>query len=233
MDTYPILDKNPSQAWRRDLPRPGPFLILPFRTCLQERTTAATPPQWQGNRCGFRVKMAASRSAKWRSAIWTRRCNCWSSVPNTLREHREQRSRLRETRQWSAAPPPDRPRRTLAPIYRSTQASPRNASAPARPLRCDDAENDPRVNRESCRACGIASLVVMPLVRGDEVYGVFELLAGRANAFEERDFIALQRLSEMIQTAVDLAEAARRAEKGPGWQAYSAITKGYIEFTST
>jgi putative methionine-R-sulfoxide reductase with GAF domain len=80
-------------------------------------------------------------------------------------------------------------------------------------LHCDDAENDPRVNQESCRAFGIASVVVMPLVRGEEVYGVFELLAGRPRAFEERDFIALQRLSEMIQTAVDLAEAARRAEK--------------------
>ena len=80
-------------------------------------------------------------------------------------------------------------------------------------LHCDDAENDPRVNRESCRAFGIASVVVMPLVRDDEVYGVFELLAGRPRAFEERDFTALQRLSEMIQTALELAEAARRAEK--------------------
>ncbi len=90
-------------------------------------------------------------------------------------------------------------------------------------LHCDDAENDARVNRESCRALGIKSVVVMPLVRGDEVYGVFELLAGRANAFEERDFIALQRLSEMIQTALDLAEAARRAERELGEAARPAI----------
>lgn len=83
-------------------------------------------------------------------------------------------------------------------------------------LHCDDAENDPRVNHESCRAFGIASVVVMPLVRDDEVYGVFELLAGRPHAFEERDFTALQRLSEMIQTALELAEAARRAEKELG-----------------
>ncbi len=80
-------------------------------------------------------------------------------------------------------------------------------------LHCDDAENDPRVNRESCRAFGIASVVVMPLIRGEEVYGVFELLSDRPHAFEERDFVALQRLAEMIQTAVEHAEAARRAEK--------------------
>ena len=90
-------------------------------------------------------------------------------------------------------------------------------------LHCNDAENDPRVNQESCRAFGIASVVVMPLVRGKEVYGVFELLAGRPSAFEERDFIALQRLSEMIQTAVDLAEAARRAEKEFSASAESAF----------
>jgi hypothetical protein len=79
-------------------------------------------------------------------------------------------------------------------------------------LHCDDAESDPRVNRESCRAFGIKSVAVMPLLRGEEVYGVFELLAGRPRAFGERDYIALQRLSEMIQTAVEHAEAARRAE---------------------
>lgn len=83
-------------------------------------------------------------------------------------------------------------------------------------LRCDDAENDPRVNRDSCRTFGIASVVVMPLVRGDEVYGVFELLSGRPRAFEERDFVALNRLAEMIQTAVEHAEAAKRAETDLG-----------------
>jgi len=83
-------------------------------------------------------------------------------------------------------------------------------------LHCEDAENDPRVNRESCKAFGISSVVVMPLVRGEEVFGVFELLADRPRAFEERDFVALQRLSEMIKTAVDHADATRRAERDFG-----------------
>ena len=80
-------------------------------------------------------------------------------------------------------------------------------------LICEDAENDPRVNRESCKTFGIASVVVMPLVRGEEVYGVFELLSGRTRAFEERDFVALKRLADMIQTAVELSDGARHAEK--------------------
>ena len=75
------------------------------------------------------------------------------------------------------------------------------------PLRCDDAERDVRVNREVCRQLGIASVVVMPVVNDEEVLGVFELFSGEVNAFGERDLSAVQRLSEMVETAVRLAEA--------------------------
>jgi putative methionine-R-sulfoxide reductase with GAF domain len=79
-------------------------------------------------------------------------------------------------------------------------------------LRCDNAETDPRVNQESCRILGIVSVVVMPLLREQEVHGVFELLSDRAYAFEERDLAALARLAQIIQTAIDHAEAAGRAQ---------------------
>jgi len=75
------------------------------------------------------------------------------------------------------------------------------------PLRCDDAERDVRVNREVCRHLGIASVVVMPVVNDEEVLGVFELFSGEVNAFGERDLSAVQRLSEMVEAAVRLAEA--------------------------
>src|SRR5450432_3457131 len=81
-------------------------------------------------------------------------------------------------------------------------------------LRCNDAETDPRVNRESCRTLGIASVMVMPLLREQEVAGVFELLSDRTHAFEERDIVALQRLGEMISTAIDHAEAVKRGIQG-------------------
>jgi len=74
-----------------------------------------------------------------------------------------------------------------------------------RPLRCDDAERDARVNREVCRKLGIASVVVMPVVNDDGVLGVFELFSRKVNAFGERDLSAVQRLSEMVETAVRLA----------------------------
>lgn len=77
-------------------------------------------------------------------------------------------------------------------------------------LRCDDAERDVRVNHEVCRQMGIASVVVMPVVNDDEVLGVFELFSGRANAFGARDVSAVQRLSEMVETAVRLAHVTER-----------------------
>jgi hypothetical protein len=82
------------------------------------------------------------------------------------------------------------------------------------PLRCDDAEHDPRVNQESCRQLGIASVMIVPimgddLLGQDQVLGVFELFSGQAGAFEERDLSALQRLGEMVETAVKLARAAQ------------------------
>ena len=75
-------------------------------------------------------------------------------------------------------------------------------------LRCDDAESDLRVNREVCRELGIASVVVTPVVHDDEVLGVFELFSGTANAFGDRDLLAVQRLAEMVETAVRLAQAS-------------------------
>jgi putative methionine-R-sulfoxide reductase with GAF domain len=74
-------------------------------------------------------------------------------------------------------------------------------------LRCDNAENDPRVNLETCREMGIASIVVMPLVRRNgEVRGLFELFSDHPYAFEERDLSALERMADLTLTALDLSE---------------------------
>jgi putative methionine-R-sulfoxide reductase with GAF domain len=74
-------------------------------------------------------------------------------------------------------------------------------------LRCDNAENDPRVNLETCREMGIASIVVLPLLRrSGEICGLFELFSDHAYAFEERDLSALERMANLTLTALDLAE---------------------------
>ena len=81
-------------------------------------------------------------------------------------------------------------------------------------LRCDNAETDPRVNLETCRELGIASIVVLPLFRRNgEVRGLFELFSDHPYAFEERDLVALERMAALTTTALDLAE--RRQESAP------------------
>jgi len=83
-------------------------------------------------------------------------------------------------------------------------------------LRCNNAESDPRVNLETCRALGIASIVVLPLVRSTgEVRGLFELFSDHPYAFEERDLVALERMAELTLTALDLAEQRQKSESAP------------------
>jgi putative methionine-R-sulfoxide reductase with GAF domain len=75
-------------------------------------------------------------------------------------------------------------------------------------LRCDDSATDQRVNRESCEALGIRSVVVMPLLRGEEVIGVFELFSDQANVFATRDLAALERMGAMVHTALEHSAAS-------------------------
>ncbi len=83
-------------------------------------------------------------------------------------------------------------------------------------LRCDNAEADPRVNLEACRALGIASIVVLPMLRRNgEVRGLFELFSDHPYAFEERDLIALKRMADLTLTALDLAEQRHGAVPPP------------------
>ncbi len=83
-------------------------------------------------------------------------------------------------------------------------------------LRCDNAEADPRVNLETCRALGIASIVVLPLLRRTgEVRGLFELFSDHPYAFEERDLIALERMAGLTLTALDLAEQRQASSPAP------------------
>lgn len=79
-------------------------------------------------------------------------------------------------------------------------------------LRCDDALTDERVNRESCEALGIRSVVVMPLLQGDDVIGVFELFSDKPSVFEARDITALERMGSMVHTALEQSAAATGVE---------------------
>ena len=73
------------------------------------------------------------------------------------------------------------------------------------PLRCDDTETDARVDRESCRALGIRSLLAAPVRVGGKSVGLIEVFADQPQAFSEADGTVLQRLADTV------LEAAQRA----------------------
>jgi TPR repeat protein/putative methionine-R-sulfoxide reductase with GAF domain len=75
--------------------------------------------------------------------------------------------------------------------------------------RCDDAETDPRVDRESCRSLGIRSIIAVPIRLGETVIGLLEVFSSRAHAFNDRHGTILQRLADATLAAVNRAERAR------------------------
>jgi len=75
-------------------------------------------------------------------------------------------------------------------------------------LRCDDTKTDGRVNQQSCEELGIASVVIMPILEGEDVIGVFELFSNHPHAFQDRDITALERMGFMVRTALAQAESA-------------------------
>ena len=72
--------------------------------------------------------------------------------------------------------------------------------------RCDDTETDSRVDAEVCRDLGVRSILVFPVVRDDELLGVFEIFSPRPNAFTDREIQTLEALSRSIVNNVNRAD---------------------------
>jgi len=69
-------------------------------------------------------------------------------------------------------------------------------------LRCDDSETDPRVDRESCRALGIRSMIAAPIRSQGTVVGLIEVFSPEAHIFQSDHELVLQRLTEVVAAAV-------------------------------
>jgi len=78
-------------------------------------------------------------------------------------------------------------------------------------LGCDDTETDTRVDRDSCRALGIRSMLAAPIRRGNTVIGILEVFSARPGTFTENDSTVLQRLAETIVASLN---RSARSEKG-------------------
>jgi hypothetical protein len=69
-------------------------------------------------------------------------------------------------------------------------------------LRCDDTEIDARVDRESCRALGIRSILAAPVRVAEKSIGIVEVFSPQPDAFSKSDSGVLQRLAEIVVAAV-------------------------------
>jgi protein TonB len=65
-------------------------------------------------------------------------------------------------------------------------------------LRCNDTENDSRVDRDVCRALGIRAMVCVPVTAGKKVIGIFEIFSSRPQAFLTIDLAGLRSRAEEI-----------------------------------
>jgi hypothetical protein len=87
------------------------------------------------------------------------------------------------------------------------------------PLRCDDSETDSLVDRESCRALGIRSLLAVPILSGESVVGLIEVFSPVANAFGELHEKILVELAEYsapsaaAMVPADLSSAERALDE--------------------
>jgi hypothetical protein len=82
-------------------------------------------------------------------------------------------------------------------------------------LRCDDTETDERVERESCRALGIRSMLAVPLRLDQRVIGLLEVFSAQPGSFDANDSAVLERFAESILAAMNRAAGAHDISDPP------------------
>lgn len=73
-------------------------------------------------------------------------------------------------------------------------------------ITCNDAELDPRVNRNSCRALGVRSILAAPVTREGHTVGVIEIFSPHPHAFTEHEAVVLRRLADFVASVVQCSE---------------------------
>ena len=79
-------------------------------------------------------------------------------------------------------------------------------------VRCDDSENDSRVNAQACRTLGARSMVAVPLNAKGRVVGLIEAFSSKTHGFNDADVKSLTLLGELILAAIHPEEEDRLAQ---------------------
>lgn len=83
-------------------------------------------------------------------------------------------------------------------------------------LRCDDPNLDPHVDRESCQALGINSVLAVPIYERETVLGLIEAFSRQTYAFNESHCSALQGLAERVAALLKPKDAEVAPPTGEG-----------------
>ncbi len=73
-------------------------------------------------------------------------------------------------------------------------------------VRCEDTDQDPRVNREACRAINLRSAVIVPLFARGNISGLVEVFYAAPRAFDGRDVLTLRRMADLISATLSAPE---------------------------
>lgn len=76
-------------------------------------------------------------------------------------------------------------------------------------LRCDDTENDPRVDLESCRRLGVRSILAAPVRYERDTVGLLMVLATEPFNFDEGDVAVVESLAHTVIVSMRLAESGK------------------------
>jgi N-acetylmuramoyl-L-alanine amidase/putative methionine-R-sulfoxide reductase with GAF domain len=79
-------------------------------------------------------------------------------------------------------------------------------------VRCDDSDNDARVNAQVCRDLGTRSMIAVPLSAKKRVVGLIEAFSTEAFGFNDSDVRSLNLLGELILAAIRPEEEDRLAQ---------------------
>jgi len=74
-------------------------------------------------------------------------------------------------------------------------------------LRCDDTENDPRVDLDSCRRLGVRSIVAAPVRFERDTVGLLMVFAAEPFNFDEGDVAVVESLAHTVVRSMRQAEA--------------------------
>jgi putative methionine-R-sulfoxide reductase with GAF domain len=74
-------------------------------------------------------------------------------------------------------------------------------------LRCDDVENDPRVDLESCRRLGVRSMVAAPVRYERDTVGLLMVFASQPFNFDEGDVAVVESLAHTVVRSMRQADA--------------------------